>query len=235
MKIQSKFKDYYDFVSTKFGQDPDCVYVRKSTQNGFDNLEWPTKEDYFRDTINKTMLPGRRGLPRAWNPSPNSAIYMEFIVAGPHVVAFIRRNNKLERLTKAHEPILGVDWKTSLPMYPKLPSGKDLEELIRLVGAPVFHIREQGHSLKKNAIRLLIDDRVPVLADLGFASIVPAEQMWQDIYSTMINVLRKNPDKAPPVQVAEKYRIEEAGFDLKTSFRHPVNQKAPKPVKKSKK
>ena len=76
MKIQSKFKDYYDFVSTKFGQDPDCVYVRKSTQNGFDNLEWPTKEDYFRDTINKTMLPGRRGLPRAWNPSPNSAISM---------------------------------------------------------------------------------------------------------------------------------------------------------------
>ena len=29
MRIQSRFKDYYDFISHQFGSDPSCVYVRE--------------------------------------------------------------------------------------------------------------------------------------------------------------------------------------------------------------
>ena len=38
----------------------------------------------------------------------------------------------------------------------------------------------------------------------------------------MNNVLRKSPDKEPPVTIGNDDRIEAAGFDLKTSFRHPI-------------
>ena len=28
MKIRSKFKDYYDHISTRYGADPDVLYLR---------------------------------------------------------------------------------------------------------------------------------------------------------------------------------------------------------------
>lgn len=58
------------------------------------------------------------------------------------------------------------------------------------------------------------------LNDLGFAAIMTAEQCYQEIESYLVNVLRDNPDKIPPVQVSDKDKIGQHGFDLKQSFRH---------------
>lgn len=58
------------------------------------------------------------------------------------------------------------------------------------------------------------------LNDLGFAAIMSAEQAYQHIESYIVNVLRDNPDKIPPVQVDDKIKIGQHGFDLKQSFRH---------------
>lgn len=58
------------------------------------------------------------------------------------------------------------------------------------------------------------------LNDLGFAAIMSAEHAYQEIESYLVNVLRDNPDKIPPVQVEDKIKIGQHGFDLKQSFRH---------------
>jgi hypothetical protein len=43
-----------------------------------------------------------------------------------------------------------------------------------------------------------------------------------EIYNFIQNVLRKNPDTIPPVEVKNENKILSAGFDLKTSFRNPI-------------
>jgi hypothetical protein len=58
------------------------------------------------------------------------------------------------------------------------------------------------------------------LDSLGFACMRSAEQAYQEIETYIVNVLRVNPDKAVPVQVADKDKINQHGFDLKQSFRH---------------
>jgi len=65
-----------------------------------------------------------------------------------------------------------------------------------------------------------VEDRIPILQNVGFASVMPAEQCYQEIAHYITNVLRDNPDIRQPVEVDDKYKIVAAGFDTKTSFRH---------------
>lgn len=218
MKIQSRFKDYYDHISHRYGADPDCVYIREPLK--LSSIKWENRAHFFDDTLLRPSG-SRRARERRKDDEIRALVdgyRIEFVIAGPRVTTFLHhyghRRETIEVLGEKHAHLLMKDWRTDKPLYPTVAQGKKLEDLIRLVGAPVFMVRNGT-----------LDERIPVLADLGFAAIVSPEQMWQDIYSTITNVLRTNPDKAPPVQVAEKYRIQEKGFDLKTSFRHPVNLK----------
>jgi hypothetical protein len=206
MKIQSKFKDYYDTISYKFGQDPDCIYNRG-----------PLPEDKL--TIPYSI---QNNFPHNWLYTDHTRymVYYNlcFVVAGPHVVPFLEINGKYFKLGPQHEYLLNTDW-YGRPVYPAMPNEQETKDLIKLVGAPVFMVRNRERD------NLYIEQKVPILKDLGFANIVPATQMWQDIYSTLTTVLRKNPDKEPPITVSNDERIEAAGFDLKTSFRNPINKK----------
>lgn len=217
MRIKSPFKDYYDFVSYRFGEDPDCTYLRRPFHYQRCFVEWDAR-DHFRDTLRGDLRTSGR-------------LAIQFVVAGSRAVPVLRRYDRdtMELLVEAHDELLEIDWKKQV-VRPALPTGERLAELIRFVGAPVFLVNERYseiiHRPKRRVVKgLRLDSAIPVLADIGFPSVVPAEQMWQDIYATLTNVLRPNPDKAPPVTVGEKYRIEAAGFDLKTSFRHPVKLK----------
>jgi hypothetical protein len=218
MKIQSRFKDYYDYIGHKYGSDPYVVYIREPIKK----TEIDCKGLFYDDVFNE-----------------RSEYFIRFIIAGSNVVPFvcywekqeqekwIDPNSftpsvlKYERFGEQHHSLLRKSWRLKgqeLEM-PKYPTGEKLNDLIRLVGAPVFEVKEVHHEY------VIVSERIPILNDLGFPSFISAEAMWQDIYATLTNVLRKNPDKEPPVKVEEKYRIHAAGFDLKTSFRHPINKK----------
>jgi hypothetical protein len=230
MKIRSKFKDYYDFVGRRYGEDPDVLYNRGSI---------PSK-DYKVD-------PGRGRYPSTfasyWMKSresvPDRTTYqLEILVAGElifPVVRMITRNSHPvyelpDTVAYRHldQPTLhwlhGSSkyekeeriWKSFSEALEKLRP--KLREAMVKLQAPVFLYRADG-----------IDTRVPILSDFDIPSRIRPEDMWQNIYSVHQNVLRPNPDKMVPVQISEKDRIVKAGFDLKTSFRNPVN---PKPRKK---
>lgn len=227
MRIQSKFKDFYDFVSHRFGADPDVVYERKNGLETTVSRKMFTDANTFRNTFSEYAWGGPRGKGKRqiW---VGSDYEMQFVVAGTYCFALAKHKSSVTvPLSNTHDPFLVKDHRdyttrSNRPLRPSLPTPKELEALVRIVGTPVFLAR--GWNDKRREIQIYND--VPVLADLGIPALVTPEQMWQSIYSTIINVLRSNPDKAPPVQVAEKYRIEGAGFDLKTSFRHPVNSPA---------
>lgn len=216
MKIQSKYKDYYDFITFRFGGDPDIVYARSPLK--ITDIMYNAR-GFFADVINYEY---RRDH------------HITFIVAGSYVIPLINHWEKkidistnevshtliAEILEEKHYHLLMKGYKSTKPIgLPKFPVGDKLNDVIRLVGQPVFLINKVEHD------RLLLSDRIPILKDYGIASLITPQEMWQNIYTCLTNVLRKNPDKEPPVEVAEKYKIHAAGFDLKTSFRHPVNKK----------
>lgn len=237
MKIQSKFRDYYDFISHLYGADPNAFFDRQA---------------FVQESV---VLPPRRGhadrsfekFSQGYYLAGEDGWQIAHVVVGSIVVTTMERawwDNKRnchlhipEALldVERHEAALQDEWDGKRRGRRAKPSGKrgqqdfdpsDVEYLIRAVGVPVFRVLGFDGVLGDKR-RLKIDGRAPVLKDIdGFTAKYPPEIVWQSIYTTLTSVLRVDPDKAPPVQVGEKYRIEGAGFDLKTSFRHPVNSPA---------
>ena len=58
------------------------------------------------------------------------------------------------------------------------------------------------------------------IVNTDFPKVMPADQAWQQIQFFLTNTLKVN--ERPMIETDDKYHIIAAGFDLKTSFRHPV-------------
>lgn len=210
MKIRSKWVDYYDYISRQ-GEDPNCVYVRA-----------PLKTNRFYisgNTFLSHMHYTKRG-------------YLSYIVAGLNIFPMIG---------KYEEPEVGL--KIPLDRTPKMiwemyfeekepksrwshnnvmiPNEAQIKKLIQAVGIPVFWIK--GVDTQRDGFYIDVDEKIPILKDLGIPAQVPATQMWQNIYSVLTNILRKDPDKEPPCTISNEEKIWAAGFDTKTSFRNPIN------------
>lgn len=96
-------------------------------------------------------------------------------------------------------------------------------EVSRLLDCPVFLINnvwpERGwYGPNKTDYSISVSRKIPLLSKLGFAAAIPAEQMYQNI-AMFLNALKGNPDTATPVQVSDKDRLIQKGFDSKISFR----------------
>ena len=96
-------------------------------------------------------------------------------------------------------------------------------EISKRLGSPVFTL-EYSHPIRHTRVgnkavsRVTISTNVPNLGKLGFASILTAEQMYQDI-AMFLGSLNNDPDGQPPVNVSDKDRLLQKGFDAKVSFR----------------
>jgi hypothetical protein len=101
-----------------------------------------------------------------------------------------------------------------------------LIEISRKIGAPVFIIEGYNWDYKTRETNLRIAGNVPILSDLGIPAIYPAEQIYQDIAYFLGNKMHPSPDLAPPVEIADKDRIVQHGFDLKHSFRPKMKNAA---------
>lgn len=234
MRIVSKFKDYYDFVGQKFGEDPGCLYLRGLVSTAKDNWKDKHKLFAFRSRHDPTsniswdhiyivagayFFPMARGIKQITDPITKST---------HHEYGYRFMDEKLfdwiGTREHVHPRTMRSRWMPSYNHYPTYierinsPDYKlEIRRLIVSIGSPVFKITEHG-----------IDEKVPVLEEHGIPSQVEPEQMWQNIYTIMTSVLRRDPDKDPPVALANNERIQKAGFDLKSSFRHPVNEKKPR-------
>lgn len=137
--------------------------------------------------------------------------------------------NKYRLLTEDH-PCLdyittGREWKSKRPYFNNTEGRKcpTFEELSKMIGCPVFTILdynniERHHGTGKTSYHVIVSKTVPNLGQLGFPSIVSAEQMYQNI-SMYFNNLKDNPDNTPPASVSDKDRLTQKGFDAKLSFR----------------
>lgn len=224
MKIKSRFKDYYDFVQHIYGGgDEKVVYnrdrIKPISDNGFETrIEYPTQK-----------IPGCQfDIPNLRNKIEFkwlvvcSKLYL--LVGYKKEIGFTEFHVLNEKsdpdIYKWLDACLKVrsynPWNTRVRTIDDL-LGRHVDELTLVakeLKQPVFIINSVYHR------EIVIDSRIPVLDDLGFGSIIKPELLYQELAYYISNVMSDNPDTIVPVQIEDKYKITQAGFDLKQSFRH---------------
>ena len=218
MKIISPFKDYYDWVAGKYGGgDPRLVYKRTKIQGQ------NTKDHVIYDIVSgrsyelSSLNANRYRLGKS-TYSFNILIFCgrQYLVVkidgATNILSEEKHPDLWKILNKPSKGIASLLVKhTSIDFY----LGKQTqfaENLCKQYDQPVLLIVDD--------LGAVVSNRIPVLQDVGFASIMSAEQCYQEISHFLGNVLRENPDTKPPVEIDDKYKIIGAGFDTKTSFRH---------------
>lgn len=233
MKIISKYKDYYDYLSGQYGEDPLCTYVRNSID--VDKIRADTIRSVSRELS---------------QPLSNDREY-HYLFAGKYLIPYVltkgnwhvdpelRTPDKLELYVKSHHmPIFIGERKYRYFLLEEklaptvLPENKILE-IVKKIGHPVFVIKPLSYSSNIDShYRSALDENIPVLADWKVPTVISPTEMWQNLSTVIMSVLRKDIDKQPPFEVNNEEKILAHGFDLKTSFRK--SKTGPKPKSKEK-
>jgi len=226
MKIVSPYKDYYDYLAHIYGQDNHVVYLRGEIVDA-------TRKTHFSMYCHHTSL----CFPEFYNcvdvPNHPKWHFRFLVVCGRQYLCVRKRNENMDftpypwEIYDAHKHSdiqLGFkprySWQglsNKSNAYYKGEYNPKLIELSKLLQQPVFFI--DGNTGSGDSRVVLVNSFVPKLGELGFASIMTAEKLYQDIEYFIGNTLKDNPDIAPPVNVSDKDLIVAKGFDIKKSFR----------------
>jgi hypothetical protein len=228
MIIKSKFKDYYDYVAGMYGGgDPRVVYARTRLAP-LGTLDGGFIESHLTVEVSKCPLIS----PTSFNhryAQRQADIQVAYLVAAGKLYLVSRPADSCQSATEgfvladetdelfklnpwsSRATSFGIECRTEHPF---------LIELSRLAKAPVFLIESISWNLKGDHATVRIAGQCPILKDLGMASIVRPEAMYQDLSYFMGILMHNTPDINPPAVLSEKERIVKAGFDLKQSFRH---------------
>lgn len=219
MIIKAKFKDYYDYVGHIFGGgDTKIVYERK-----------PFEEDIF--------LQRPDSFPTYPNYNHNIARNISFCwvcVAGKYHLAIQNRvayPPKIELFNPTKEDHAKIYTGTTYRNCKTNNYMKDLSvginsEAVRVISkqlnSPVFiadfsYVRNTDG---KSMIHIWKD--IPKLGEIGFPSVIKAEQIYQDIAYFISNTINESPDNMPITQMSDKEKVIQHGFDIKKSFRNCV-------------
>lgn len=250
MIIKSKFTDYYDYVGSTIGFDPKVIYMRNNISGdaGFEGkhccrikgiLQQPRlierRDCLYFNKSNKEefkfkllVVCGKMYLLVSENTDKKqeslSGVWSTFqlfnVDKHPRVFnaidSYIQENRK-------------YNWWNTGRSFIEFESyfGYTSPELIQLskhFNQPVFVINDISYDLKSGTnggyTQVEVDDKIPKLKDIGYSSVVDPVKLFYDISFFITNVLVDNPDTIPPVQISEKDKISQHGFDLKDSFRH---------------
>lgn len=249
MKIKSNFKDYYDYVeylSSPEGGDPSVTYRRfrlgdpKESGYGYEQSSYeafkvlprvpdplPKWIDKERGFDSKDVFP----LVFRWcavcdkfyllvadaKPSDN---YDPNYYEGYKNFKLATETHPVWQYTSYPGPYLFGD--LGLTKRDKISWGKFVGiksdgavKLCKEFGTPAILVKPSTYGDYPAKVSRIL----PNLGALGFASIIPADRMYQEIAMFVGNILRDSPDLAPPATVSDKERLVQRGFDLKSSFR----------------
>ena len=237
MRIESKFKDYYDYVAYLYGGgDPKVYYHRRDLYdselrhevNGYavPNESLYTKNGELHELFGAGTVE-LNSIDSYWNSK-------WLIVMGKLYLLVAKYTNKppvWKVLSKSHE------------LYKYLPKRRlysDIEtinlyidrsekiylDLCKKLKTPVF-VQAQAYNSSwrsrpkgANKAEIVLEPKVPNLGELGFTALYSPEQLYQDLSYFMANTINDSPDMTPPVAISDKDKLLQHGFDPKRSFRH---------------
>lgn len=228
MRIISSFRDYYDWISNRFGGgDPMVVYDRNRLTQESD----PRYPYHVKLRIDQNSLTDTTGFTIRWYKDQyllqsqySKVVWV--VVAGvgflaeEHTTAY-RVTYTLLNETDHKKLLCGI---CGTKHFSEALTGiysRAFVEMARELNAPVFVVTEimRDYSFGKSDTVLVSRD-IPILGNIGFPSIIPPEQMYQNIAYFLGNTIKTNPDIAPPVEIGNTSKIIAHGFDIKKSFRH---------------
>lgn len=206
MKISSNFVDYYDYLTHVYGSDPLIFYLRRNLKE-------------FR-TFN---------IPIKWEDTPYFPSY-SFEDVRDHIKYYGLSVMGFFYLVKAEGVLNNV--KMTLDLNPRVHRWSKkmaytagtkyafLDKIAKDIKQPVFFFEINRGASSLNNAHVEVLDILPNLSVFDFASIIPAEKIYQDLSYYIANIINDGIDIKPPSEIANNDKILQAGFDLKKSFRH---------------
>jgi hypothetical protein len=209
MRIISSYKDCYDFAAHVYGVDTSIVYDRKEIPTSIiKNTDKEIADSaYFYSPL------------KSYSKLKKFDFEFKHLVFCGRVFLMYFKNNE-EKILRVSDYKKYNIWYNDEDRITNPSISKFITNLSIKVNAPVFTLSSPNNSVIYH--RPKIDKRIPKLSEIGFCNIMQPLKIYTEIYFFMSNVLRKNPDINPPVEIDNKHKILSAGFDLKTSFRNPI-------------
>lgn len=209
MKIISRVKDYYDYVGHQMGMiDPKIVYDRnKKIINNEESNFLLNKLNPYPFSTGRLYIMG---------------LDLKFLCVNGKLVTLynLMNNDRFYRvITKEifEQYFYKVFYYKQSYEFSPFEKSKLVDELSISIQQPVFLI-SNGFSQKRHSN--YIEENIPILKNHNYQSIQSPQELYQDIEHYITNFLRTNPDILVPVEVADKNKITQHGFDIKKSFRH---------------
>lgn len=192
MKIISKHKDYYDYIVGTYDRDEKIVYDRR----GDNEIHVYHKPSFYKSKY-----------------SPDDWSCMVFSICGGYFPIVVKNNGEEYRWLPEH-----------MPKSVRVFNGTNNSELYAIKTFDRFYEKKSDLNTKYKQPVLLRSARgygdpyvcIPILAEWGFPKIIPANDMYNKIYS-WISWSIDNPP-IPNTQT-DKEKVAAHGFDAKKSFR----------------
>lgn len=192
MKIISKAKDYYDYLSGIYGIDEQIVYDRRNFEEPFGNLsKFPTK--FYNHHLEK-------------NEQTN---FVLLEIGNIHYLfktyEYITNRNVDKFYKKEHELV-----------YKYKIDKKFSDVPVAMAYVDAYIDKRTGEVIIKNKIGTIINN--PILINTWIPTYIPANEIYELIYEYLIS--KREPKINDNRTDVEK--LEAKGFDKKISFRHPI-------------
>lgn len=244
MRIISKFADYYDYIGNLYAYDDGVIYNRlnldidKVTVNGvipdFKGMQYYGKSirlNKHEYEFIRLVVFGKMYTCVNIDGKKYDKIYYKEQIGTEKIYKILSPSNPdhleiIEYLKTKKSSIFfrGDREYQSIDDFYCYQSDL-LIDVCKQIKQPIFlvdRIQHASATWKPGAISTIVvlDQTMPILKELGFSAIMKPEILYQEIEYFIANVLRDNPDIVPPVQVSDKHKITQHGFDFKQSFRH---------------
>lgn len=224
MIIKSRFRDYYDHVSHLYGGgDPNVIYLRDRLVDMKHGLHKKLEVDF----------PEKKNLRKSPYIDMKSAFYgynFKWLVVTGCYYLILEPMNAIESgykiFNEKNFPSVWNSYKNRvIPFYMRESfdftdhtPDQTLINLSKKIGQPVFTI--PSFFIPSSPDIIGIDAEIPNLGELGMASVVSPQTMYQDIAYFIGNTIKDSPDMMPPTKMTDLEKVEQHGFDKRVSFRH---------------
>jgi hypothetical protein len=234
MKIQSRFKDFYDYVAHIYGGgDPKNPYIR--------DIIIPDKVTPGGDKFEETAM-YREPEFELWTPGDyqleDGAMQQFFgisVVGKVYIVTRAHKEGTWSYANNRYEGGYTDPWKIAtygdlskrqLRAYRQsIPQGREPHDVIRC-GVPYPEAVALSKRLKAPVFKFecyhgtRVYGRYPLLSEFGIPSVLQPEQAYQEISMFLMSVINESPDSMPRTQMTNVQKVESHGFDKRISFRH---------------
>lgn len=233
MKIIDNKKDYYDYLAGIYGIDEKVVFDRRGSMASNDYHYWAGILPTYDESGVRNF-----GTDEEWMKSPTESHMYLLEVGFTHYL--FRTTESPDLIPQKGSDHFRRIYKVSLEMIDKKTSSThyDNESVISIVeyddsywqrrlSRGYITIKEYmtrtlsieiNHDLLEKSFRTHVIMRNPILKDSLIPSVIPAEEIWQNLYDYLS---AKNEPEVKDNR-SDIQKLEGHGMDKKTSFRHPI-------------